>query len=509
LGSLFQSFTPGASALAAIDIRLKTGGEFPSSGYETTVNLRSDSPNGPLLGTATVLVPGPQTVGSQLEVRFDFSPVIPLSPGNPYLIEWISPFEGGRILTWMTADRDSYSGGTAFGCTGIASLDDDLIFKTYAVIPLPAEKETAYFELMTDLRIDAATKLSEDEKEILTHLIRQLEYQSTCDWEELHRPEVSSVSIDELKLIRLRRLAVAFYHEVNDSFPWKIVDYSQDALNVLLGFSILNGNPSFLDAANSGSDFANIAPDRYYFRNGVWSANPLHAMVIMHIVRDLYYPAGPQAALFTFVDYLRELGWYHGNHSDPAWEELPYHVSTTPDGISVNVWNFEAYFMINQGGGCSSASGVIREAMRAFNIPVIVGRNLYDHQGVYLPGLDLIMVHGDDIYSYPLSRFPAQDTFRTLEWYEPFIGQDACIFFFEQRKKIYLDWFTYYQDPIYGPKLGHEFCNSYMAQQGYFYIEMTQPYSSYSTTDCDWILGADPEIAQGLQLLDAYFDCGS
>ena len=95
-------------------------------------------------------------------------------------------------------------------------------------------------------------------------------------------------------------------------------------------------------------------------------------MVIMHIVRDLYKPAEPQAALFAFVDYLRELGWHHGNQSDPAWRELPYHVSTTPDGISVSVWNFEAYFMINQGGGCSSASGVVREAMRAFNIPVIV-----------------------------------------------------------------------------------------------------------------------------------------
>jgi len=130
LGSLFQSFTPKASALTALDIRLKAGGEFPSFGYETTVNLRSDSPTGPVLGSATVQVPGPQTVGTQLEVRFDFSPAIALSPGDSYLIEWISPFEGGRILTWMTADRDSYPAGTAFGCTGIAIPDDDLIFKT-------------------------------------------------------------------------------------------------------------------------------------------------------------------------------------------------------------------------------------------------------------------------------------------------------------------------------------------------------------------------------------------
>ena len=198
-----------------------------------------------------------------------------------------------NILTWMTADRDTYPGGTAFGCSGVAILSDDLIFKTYAVEPLPAEKETAYFGLMTDPKIDAATKLTEEEQEILVNFIRQLEYQATCDWEDLHRPEVSSLSIEELKLVWLRRLAVAFYHEVNDRFLWKIADYSQNDLDVLLGFNFLNGNPSFLDPANSGGDFTNIAPDRYYFRNVVWSATPLHAMVIMHIVCDLYNSPTP------------------------------------------------------------------------------------------------------------------------------------------------------------------------------------------------------------------------
>jgi hypothetical protein len=429
-----------------------------------------------------------------------------LNPGNLYLIEWISPFAGGGILTWMTADLDSYPRGTAFGCTGIAIPDDDLIFKTSSVALLPDNKEDAYLNLMQNFKIQSVTKLTEDEKKILLHLIRQLEYQATCDWEELHLPEVSSLSIEELKLVWLRRLAVALYHEINDTFAWKIIDYSLNDLDVLLGFNILDGNPSFLDFANNGGDFDNIAPDRYYFRNAVWSANPMHSMVIMHIVRDLYSPAEPQAALYNFVDYLREMGWHHGNQNDPAWEELPYHVSTTPEGISVKVWNFEAYFMINQGGGCSSASGVIREAMRAFNIPAIVGRNLYDHQGIYLPDLDLIMVHGDEIYSAIFRDHPAQNTFRSRGWYEPFIGQDLCDFYFAHYKKAYLDWFSYYQDPVYGPKLKHDFCNSYVAQTGFFYSHMTEPFATLSVT-CDWILGEDPEIAQWLQILEEFFDC--
>ncbi len=110
------------------------GGNFPANGYETTIRIRSGTPDGPVLGTATTFVPGPHTTGTQLNVRFDFSPRILLIPGNTYVIEWICPEEGGSILTWVVADDDPYSGGTAFGCTGVSIPDEDFIFITYTVV---------------------------------------------------------------------------------------------------------------------------------------------------------------------------------------------------------------------------------------------------------------------------------------------------------------------------------------------------------------------------------------
>lgn len=127
--SLFQSFTPSASPLAAVDLRLRVGGEFPVTGYDTTINIRSGTPDGDVLGTATTFVPDPQVTGIQLMVNFELLP-IELTPGNTYVIEWISP--AGVILGWM-ADDDTYTGGTAFGCTGIP-LDVDFIFITYTAI---------------------------------------------------------------------------------------------------------------------------------------------------------------------------------------------------------------------------------------------------------------------------------------------------------------------------------------------------------------------------------------
>lgn len=133
LGSLFQSFTPSASPLAGVDLRLRAGGEFPDEGYNTTVKIRSGTFDGAMLGTATTFVPGPQASGVQLMVHFDFSPSIPLTPGDTYVIEWISPVEGGKVLTWMVAEGNPYPGGTEFSCMGIAIPDEDLIFITYTL----------------------------------------------------------------------------------------------------------------------------------------------------------------------------------------------------------------------------------------------------------------------------------------------------------------------------------------------------------------------------------------
>lgn len=130
-GSLFQSFTPSVSSLAAVDLRLRAGGSFPDTEYETTINIREATTDGAVLATATTLVPGPQTTGAQIDVRFNFSPEIVLTPGNVYVIEWIET-DNDTILTWMRAEGDTYTDGNAFGCGGMNPIvDKDFIFTTF------------------------------------------------------------------------------------------------------------------------------------------------------------------------------------------------------------------------------------------------------------------------------------------------------------------------------------------------------------------------------------------
>ncbi len=132
-GSLFQSFTPSASSLAAVRLRLRVGAEFPSSGYSASVKVRYGTFDGPILAKATIIIPGPLVATILLVPVFDFLPVIELSPGDTYVIEWVTPREGSGVLAWMASTDYSYPEGTAFGCLGFVDHGKDFIFTTYAL----------------------------------------------------------------------------------------------------------------------------------------------------------------------------------------------------------------------------------------------------------------------------------------------------------------------------------------------------------------------------------------
>ena len=137
--SLYQSFTTTASSLLAVEPRFRTGEDFPTAGIDTTVKIRSDSPTGTVLGTVMASVPGPQLAGAQLLVRFNFSPAITVTPGDTFVIEWVSPTSAGEdadtILTWMGRTDNPYGPGNMFDCTGTPVLGNDLNFRTFRPAP--------------------------------------------------------------------------------------------------------------------------------------------------------------------------------------------------------------------------------------------------------------------------------------------------------------------------------------------------------------------------------------
>jgi hypothetical protein len=128
-GNLFQSFTPSTSSLRAAELRFRAGGDFPVSGAVTlTINIRSGSPIGSIVATATGSVSG-LTVGQDALVNFTLPTPLSVNANGVYVIEWVGT--PATIVSLAVTDADTYAGGTAFGCTGIPIASQDYYFKTY------------------------------------------------------------------------------------------------------------------------------------------------------------------------------------------------------------------------------------------------------------------------------------------------------------------------------------------------------------------------------------------
>ncbi len=135
--SILQTFTPSVSRLDAVRLKFSAGGSFPS-GYTARIAVRSGLGEGPVLGSATAFVPGPEM--GTVAVYFMFDPPLPLTPGVMHTIESFTWPEGDdAILNWMRADEadpNTYPGGYAgYQCVPgniiYTPEGPDLIFTTY------------------------------------------------------------------------------------------------------------------------------------------------------------------------------------------------------------------------------------------------------------------------------------------------------------------------------------------------------------------------------------------
>jgi probable phosphoglycerate mutase len=138
MATIHESGTVNAVRLQYGDSSLPDSG----GGANTTITLRENTTDGSVLATVSSLVPASVRTGAQPLSYFELPEPLAVTPGSPYIIEWMAP--GGAILSWMTAEGNPYPGGTAFGCLGLPIADEDFVFTTYgAVMPLTVDGVSA------------------------------------------------------------------------------------------------------------------------------------------------------------------------------------------------------------------------------------------------------------------------------------------------------------------------------------------------------------------------------
>ncbi len=118
--SVFQSFSPSASPLVALDL-------YPFAVGTKTVQarVRQGSPTGAVLATASATV---TFVTSPQKVHFDLPAPLAVTPGGTYVLELVG---SAPQLGYAFSDPGSYPGGHGFGCTALPAPSFDYHFATY------------------------------------------------------------------------------------------------------------------------------------------------------------------------------------------------------------------------------------------------------------------------------------------------------------------------------------------------------------------------------------------
>jgi thioredoxin 1 len=183
-GSLYQSFTPTAATLGAVSLQFRPGNAFPPAGCPATVKVRAGKTDGEVIGSATATVPPPGAV-AEPTVIFAFEPPLKLAPGQVYVIEWLPPEGGDAALSCMATEKDTYSGGTAFGPDGTALAGQDLAFATFKELPNEAQVAAKRASIAEELAAGDKLIGEGDIPGAMAHYRRVLEVAQTMSAESL------------------------------------------------------------------------------------------------------------------------------------------------------------------------------------------------------------------------------------------------------------------------------------------------------------------------------------
>jgi hypothetical protein len=369
-----------------------------------------------------------------------------------------------------------------------------------------AKESYWYPRLLTHMDVEGAltTDLCPDAAALVMKEVQCLERGRTDHWQDLDDPEVSCLTRKDVETVWARRVALNLFNEVNGRLPWSILDYDQEALSMLLRLDdscLWTDLPSMevkgMLATASSHEFVKVPRSQDFVFLWGWCANPLS---FWEPLSDLLAQATPQTpldAVASIIQFLRGLGWRHTHLDDPTLLEKPHHV--TP--FETPVWNLAGFLDPQWAGGpCGLTSTLVRELARTWNIPAAVGLSVLGrHRGVYFPTLDRMLVHGDDVQRYPLTCYPAHHTLREVGWYSEAAAGGPSSYSVQDHRKSFLDWFTYYQDPDFGPTLQDHFCN-----HGSDFDKCLSQLPPHCTEGIE--VDSDPELLAWVQTLESEYE---
>lgn len=126
---IYQTFLTSSPEISSVVLRFRVGGILPAEGYTSHLTLRDCRVDGPILAELDQHFDGGWAVGELIDVEFKLPETLYVPVGHRLVLQWTSPPEGPKIVSWMSAEYDSYPDGNEVSCTLKEVLEKDLIFE--------------------------------------------------------------------------------------------------------------------------------------------------------------------------------------------------------------------------------------------------------------------------------------------------------------------------------------------------------------------------------------------
>ncbi|MBI3033024.1 hypothetical protein HYY69_06125 [Candidatus Woesearchaeota archaeon] len=345
-----------------------------------------------------------------------------------------------------------------------------------------------YLDLLNMPHIKQQVKLTPYETNIFLEEVMDLESGTTRTWDKFKGK--TTLSYNNVREIWISRIALIFYHEIHNTFNWKIITYRDEDLKALLGFC------AFEQLEYSCSQGFKKNQNGYGFQF-VNNDNPLEPEeLVKEIFKTYNQPIDeiqtPEQALEVITQWMKDNHWQHA-----------------PQGTLTTALNYNHIGKTKKTTSHSNRE-FLQATFRALNIPTenlfITDKQGAVHGGIIFPSINKGLFSTDDIMAFPNVFLPLKSTLiekqilRTIE--EGSIEQQ-CSSYGSIRKKLYLEFL---QKAIADQELQEKYlCTFYPHKEkgDFFFEKINKFYSECSGSTRN--LFEDEEIGFWQEQIDCYF----
>lgn len=306
-----------------------------------------------------------------------------------------------------------------------SKLTSNVIKKLEKALPKDPTIIKPYLELLNTPNIKPFITLTSREQQLFEEKIMELETNNVQTWNKFKGK--TTLTHSDIREIWLERITLTFYHEIHNTFNWKITTYNDKDLKTLLEFCTFE---QLEFDCNQGFKKNNFEYEFQFVIND----NPIEPFELIKEISKTYNKnldqlQNHEQALEMIAQWMKDNNWQHAS-----------------SGTLATALNYK---LIGKTKKTTSHSNreFLQATLRALNIPTenvfINDKEDAVHGGIIFPTIKKGLFSTDDVMAFPNVFLPLTSSFideTVLRRIETASRDEQCRNYGDIRKNIYIEF---------------------------------------------------------------------